>query len=310
MLAIASGLPADDAAHGYELKWDGVRAVAYVHSGQWRLVSRNDRDVTTGYPELAALPGLLGGASVILDGELVAYDEGGRPSFSALQDRMHVLAPSPGLVAARPVTYHLFDVLHLGAHSLLRVPYADRRGLLSELALDSPPVRTPPYFVGGGVAVLAASREQRIEGVVAKRLDSPYLPGHRSLLWRKIKNLRTQEVIIGGWRPGAGRRTGLIGSLLLGVPAAGGLRYAGHVGTGFTEAMLRDLTDRLAPDARPDSPFAGPVPRAHAVDARWVRPTLVGEVAYGQWTRDGMLRHPVWRGLRPDKTPEDVVPEG
>jgi bifunctional non-homologous end joining protein LigD len=310
MLAVPGPLPEEDAAYGYELKWDGVRGVAYVHGGRLRLMSRNDRDITASYPELAELPGLLDDLPAVLDGELVAYDPAGRPSFGALQERMHVRAPAPRLVAATPVSYHVFDVLQLAGHSTLALPYAERRAVLADLGLDGPRVRTPPWFAGGGPAVLAASVEQGLEGVLAKRLASPYQPGRRSPYWRKVKNLRTQEVVIGGWHPGAGRRAGMIGSLLLGVPAAEGLRYAGRVGTGFTEVMLRELMRQLEPLAADACPFAGPVPREQARDARWVRPVLVGEVGYGQWTADGMLRHPVWRGLRPDKAPGDVVIEG
>ena len=141
---------------------------------------------------------------------------------------------------------------------------------------------------------------------MAKRLASAYLPGRRGPDWRKVKALRTLEVVVGGWKPGEGRRAGMIGSLLLGLPAGDGVRYVGHVGTGFTEAVLRDLGAQLAPLARATSPFAGPLPRDHARGARWVEPRLVGEVAYGQWTGDGILRHSSWRGLRPDKDPSQL----
>jgi bifunctional non-homologous end joining protein LigD len=170
-------------------------------------------------------------------------------------------------------------------------------------------VRTPPWFAGGGADVLAASTGQGLEGVVAKRLEHPYLPGRRSPAWRKVKDLRTQEVVVGGWKPGEGSRAGMIGSLLLGLPSGGGLRYVGHVGTGFTVAALRRLGEQLAPLARQSSPFSGPLPRDHARGARWVQPRLVGEVAYGQWTGDRILRHSSWRGLRPDKQPSDVREE-
>lgn len=157
--------------------------------------------------------------------------------------------------------------------------------------------------------MLAAAREQRLEGVVAKQLESTYQPGARSRSWLKIKNLRTQEVVVVGWRPGEGRRADTIGSLLLAIPDADGLRYAGKVGTGFTAAMLQDLHRRLEPLATDSSPLGGDVPRADARGARWVRPELVGEVRFTEWTRDGRLRHPAWRGLRPDKAPGQVVRE-
>jgi bifunctional non-homologous end joining protein LigD len=177
------------------------------------------------------------------------------------------------------------------------------------LALSGPAWQTPPHFVGGGAAVHAASREQGLEGVIAKKLDSRYFPGKRSDCWLKVKNLRTQEVVIGGWKPGEGRRKGAIGSLLVGVPGPEGLDYVGHVGTGFTDKMLRDLESDLGRLVRDESPFSRPLPRAQAKDARWVEPELVGEVAFSEWTREARLRHPTWRGLRPDKSPAEVVRE-
>jgi bifunctional non-homologous end joining protein LigD len=309
MLATArEQLPPDDASWAYEFKWDGVRAVVYVSGGRARVLSRNDRDVTATYPELRDLAETLGSRPVVLDGEIVAMDEGGRPSFAALQARMHVTNPAQvrRLMAQVPATYLAFDVLHLDGHSMLDVPYAERREVLDGLRLAGPSWQTPPSFRGGGPDVLAASREQGLEGVVAKRLDSRYLPGKRSDTWLKVKNIRTQEVVIAGWQPGEGRRHGAIGALLLGVPGADGLDYVGQVGTGFTDAMLRDLGERLEPLARDTAPFTAEVPRAHAKDARWVEPRLVGEVAFSEWTRDGRLRHPTWRGLRSDKSPDEV----
>jgi bifunctional non-homologous end joining protein LigD len=157
--------------------------------------------------------------------------------------------------------------------------------------------------------VLEAAREQGLEGVVAKRRQSRYHPGRRSDEWLKVKHLQTQEVVIGGWKPGTGRREGMIGSLLLGLPGEQGLRYVGKVGTGFTEQALVDLGADLRGLEQQASPFSGTVPRADARDAHWVRPVVVGEVRFGEWTRDGRLRHPAWRGLRPDKAPQDVVRE-
>lgn len=308
MLAVPGRLPANDAGWGYEFKWDGVRAVGYVQSGRLRLFSRNDREVTLGYPELVDLPGLLGDVPAILDGELVAYHDG-VPNFNTLQERMHVRNPSAQLMARVPVTYYLFDVLHLGAHSTLGLPYAQRRELLAELALEAEWVRTPPYFEGSGKSILEAAQAQRLEGILAKRLDSTYTPGRRNPAWQKVKVTNHQEVVVGGWRPGQGRRAGMIGSLLLGLPQGDQLRYVGHVGTGFTEAVLRDLTQRLAGLGRRTSPFDTEVPPDHARHAHWVEPRLVGEVEYAQITLDGMLRHASWRGLRDDKDPADVRPE-
>ncbi len=297
-------LPGDQDRYGWELKWDGVRAVAYLHDGQVRLLSRNDKDMTASYPELHALAGLTD-TPVVLDGEIVAV-RGGRPDFGALQTRMHVRQPPAALVTAVPVSYYVFDLLHHEDRSLLGEPYTARREQLAALALDTEPVRTPPWFAGHAADVLAASAEGGLEGVVGKPLTSRYYPGRRRE-WIKVKNVRHQEVVIAGWQPGAGSRAGLIGSLLVGVPdASGRLRYAGHVGTGFSQHMLRDLAQRLAPLHRPTSPFDIPVPPRYVRGARWAQPRLVGEVAFTEWTGDGTMRHPSWRGLRPDKHPGDV----
>jgi bifunctional non-homologous end joining protein LigD len=253
----------------------------------------------------------LGSRRVVLDGEIVAMDDNGRPSFEALQARMHVTnaAQVRRLASQVPATFLAFDVLYLDGRSLVDEPYTERRRVLESLNLSGPSWQTPPQFDGGGEAILAASKQQGLEGVLAKRLDSRYLPGKRSDCWLKIKNLRTQEVVIGGWKPGEGRRKGAIGSLLLGVPGDNGLDYVGHVGTGFTDSMLRELEKLLAPLAQPDPPFVTAIPRVHAKDAHWVEPRLVGEVVFGEWTKAGILRHPAWRGLRPDKSPSEVVRE-
>jgi bifunctional non-homologous end joining protein LigD len=312
MLAVLrEQLPVDRDAYGYEFKWDGVRATVYVDGGRARVLSRNDRDVTPSYPELRDLAESLGSRQVVLDGEIVAFDGAGRPSFETLQSRMHVTnsAQVRRLMTHTPVTFLVFDVLHLDGRSLLDEPYVERRRLLEAMNLAGPSWQTPPHFDGDGDAVLAASKAQGLEGVVAKRLDSRYFPGKRSDCWLKVKNLRTQEVVIGGWKPGAGRRAGAIGSLLLGVPGPDGLEFVGHVGTGFTDKMLRELEAQLAPLERDDAPFATTVPREHARAARWVEPSVVGEVVFGEWTREGRLRHPAWRGLRPDKSADQVVRE-
>jgi bifunctional non-homologous end joining protein LigD len=208
------------------------------------------------------------------------------------------------------VSYLAFDVLHLDGESLLKLPYDERRARLEGLGLDGARWATPPAFEGDGAAALEVSRAQGLEGVLAKRRDSIYEPGRRSRAWVKVKHVRAQEVVVIGWKPGGGRREGGIGSLLLGVHNEhGDLVYAGHVGTGFTQRMLDDLLARLRPLVRKTAPVVDEVPRAQAKDARWVTPKLVGEVEFSEWTRDGRLRHPSWRGLRPDKPAADVVPE-
>lgn len=311
MLATAASLPADDAAYGFEVKWDGLRAVAYVHDGALRLMNRNGVDITSVYPELQPLADALGGVNAVFDGEIVAVDAAGRVSFGALQPRMHLrdARQIERLAAQRPVAYRIFDLLRLDGHDTTSLAYTQRRELLDGLRLHGPRWQTPPYTRGGGAERLAAAVRDGMEGIMAKSLDSPYLPGRRSPTWLKIKNVHTQEVVIGGWRPGNGNRAGTIGSLLLGIPGADGLTYVGHVGTGFTRDMLDHLHRTLTASARMTSPFVDTLPTREAKDAQWVTPKLVGEVAFTEWTRDGRLRQPAWRGLRPDKTPDQVVRE-
>ncbi|GAA5103541.1 non-homologous end-joining DNA ligase [Haloechinothrix salitolerans] len=310
MLAGGSGMPVDDEGWGYELKWDGQRALAYVENAQVRLVGRSARDITSSYPELAALAKELPRRGAVLDGEIVAF-AGGTPSFAALQPRMHATGDAARRLAANtPITYLIFDVLHLDGRPLLDVRYQERQRILAELDLAGPSWHTPPAFLDApGETVLRAAEQQGLEGIVAKRLSSRYLPGVRSPDWRKIKHLRQQEVVVGGWRPGKGVREGRIGSLLVGVGTHDGLAYAGRVGTGFDEATLRLLGERLAPLARESSPFDTPVPADHVRDARWVEPEVVVQVSFDRWTRDDRLRHPVYLGLRDDIDPRDVVRE-
>jgi bifunctional non-homologous end joining protein LigD len=315
MLATAGELPApeDDALWGYEFKWDGVRAVASVREGVLGLTSRKGTDITGRYPEVGRLPDAFAGHDAIVDGEIVAMDTDGRPDFGALQNRMHRTGPEVGrMAAARPVTYLVFDLLSWDGEDLLDLPYAERRERLDALGLAGHRWVATPWFRGNGTGVgdgvRAASEENGLEGVLAKRLASPYRPGLRSPDWRKIKNVRTQSVVVGGWRPGQGRRAGGVGSLLFGVPdEEGRLIYSGHVGTGFTDEFLRELTRMLTP--RSTSPFHGTLPREVTRDAHWVEPDLVGEVAYAVWTADRRLRHPSWRGVREDLEPDDVVIE-
>lgn len=311
MLATLGTLPPErqDSAFGYEMKWDGIRAIAYVSAGRLRLVSRNDKDITVAYPELTTVPEAVAGRAAVLDGEIVTMDPAGRTSFPLLQRRMHVRDPRriKVLMAQVPVSFFVFDLLWLDGTDLTGRTYAARRADLAALEVSGPRWATPPHWTGGGRDALQTSQNLGGEGILAKRLSSPYLPGRRSPDWIKVKNLRTQEVVLGGWQPGEGRRGGGIGSLLLGVPdPGGGLTYVGHVGTGFTQATLDDLAARLGPLAASTNPFTTPIPARHVRGARWLRPELVGEVAYGDQTPDGMLRHASWRGLRQDKIPADV----
>jgi bifunctional non-homologous end joining protein LigD len=310
MLATLGSLPGDD-GWAFEMKWDGVRALVRVEGGRITVTSRNDRDITVSYPELRGLGEQLGSSQVLLDGEIVSFDADGRPNFGRLQQRMHVASAQAArrLAASDPAVYLAFDLLHLDGRSLVELPYEQRRELLLDLELAGEYWQTPPAFAGSGTAAVKASQDQGLEGVLAKRMTSRYTPGRRSPDWVKVKNIRTQEVVIGGWSIGKGRRAGGIGALLLGLPDHGKLRYIGKVGTGFTQQVLDDLARRLNKLTRKSSPFAPDVPRADARDATWVSPRLVGEVVFAEWTGDGRLRHPAWRGLRPDKSVDEVVRE-
>ncbi len=303
--------PGEEDAWGHEMKWDGVRALAYAEDAALRLISRTGKEITVAYPELHALAGAVGGHDVVLDGEIVAFDEAGRPSFSALQPRMHQRREERvrKLAQAIPVTFMLFDVLHVGTESLVGLPYAERRDFLENIVTPGTRWQVPAWFRDDGAQALELSRRLGMEGIVSKRLQSPYRPGRRSPEWTKVKNFRAQEVVIGGWTPGQGRRSATFGSLLVGVHEGDRLVYAGNVGTGFTEETLHALAGILAPLTRPTPPFDGPVPREQSRGARWVDPVLAGEVQYAEWTHEGMLRHPSWRGLRDDKDPRDISRE-
>lgn len=310
MLATPGQLPPPerDQLFAYEFKWDGVRVLAFCGAGTPRLLSRNGNDVSVAYPELRSLAD----RRVVLDGEVVAVDPStGRMSFAALQPRMHLrdAARAGRLAEAHPVTYLVFDVLHLDGRSTTALTYVQRRQLLLSLELPGSRWAVPPSFTGGGPAVLATSLEQGMEGVLAKRLASVYTPGRRSGDWVKVKNVRAQEVLVVGWTPGQGNRAGTIGSLLLGVHGPDGVEYVGNVGTGFTYAVLRDLLSRLERLERPSSPLRTEPPARLLEGVRWSAPDLVGEVAFAEWTREGRLRHPTWRGLRPDKDADEVVRE-
>ena len=295
MLATPGPLP-----HGtpwaYEVKWDGVRALLAVDGGTVRATSRNGNDITAAYPELqriACTPALL-------DGEVVALVDG-VPDFGALQSRMHVRSPSPVLVASTPVVFVPFDVLHLAGRFLLDEPYDARRALLEAL-----PLQVPPAFHDDPDALLASTRAQGLEGLVAKLRTSCYSPGRRSAHWVKVKHQRRQSVVVCGWTDGAGGRAGSFGALLLGVHGPDGLVDVGRVGTGFTSATLHLLQDLLAPLARPTPPYDGPAPRG---PAHWVEPVLVVDVELTAWTSQGRLRHPSYKGLRGDLDPSTVVRE-
>jgi bifunctional non-homologous end joining protein LigD len=311
MLASSGELPRKAEEWAFEVKWDGVRALAYARPGRLRIESRSLNDITSRYPELGGLGRELGAREVILDGEIVAFDEHGIPSFEHLQKRMHASGEAVirRLLRDTPVTYAIFDLLHLDGRDTMELPYRERRELLEQLHLDGPAWRTPAAHIGGGRDFLRATAEHGLEGIVAKRLDAPYRPGQRSPHWVKIKNVNRQELVIGGWLPGKGRRSGSLGALLMGYYEGEGkqreLRYAGRVGTGFDDDELLRLDRQLAKRAQRSSPFAkrGTQPPR---DARFVKPQLVAEIEFSHWTKARILRHSSYKGLRSDKAAKEV----
>jgi bifunctional non-homologous end joining protein LigD len=306
---LAGGIPRDEQSYGFEFKWDGIRAVAFCSGGRVRLQSRSLEDITFRYPELREMGAAIGSHELVLDGEVIAVDRNGRPSFELLQGRIGLVAEADirRRMKEIPVGYVIFDLLYLDGHSTMALPYTERRRLLEGRKLKGRYWQTPPSTAADGAATQAASKQLAFEGVMAKRLDSSYQPGKRSDAWLKIKNHQGQELVIGGWLPGAGAREGRIGALLVGYYDGPKLVYAGKVGTGFTEKMLERLQSLLEPLRRDSSPFgAGHAPPRRAI---FVEPKLVGEFEFTEWTRSGQLRHPAFKGLREDKDPKTVIRE-
>jgi bifunctional non-homologous end joining protein LigD len=299
MLATPGALP-DGPQWLFEVKWDGMRLLADVVDGQARLTSAGERDVTANFPELAELTRLA--PDVLLDGEVVLL-EGGVPSFAALAERMHgpVL---PRAALARPVTFMVFDVLRLYGVPLLGRPLDERRATLERLDIAAvAPLSLSPTYTDGR-ALFEATRERGMGGVVAKRRDGVYSPGRRSPSWTEARHQDTQVCVVGAWQPEQSS-AGRIGGLLLGVPDAGGLRYAGLVGAGLAgETAQRVLRERLVAADR--APFTERVPRPDGADARWCEPSTVVEVAHLGWTDGGRLREPVFRSVRDDLEPDQV----
>ncbi|HET7486444.1 MAG TPA: hypothetical protein VFJ85_00845 [Acidimicrobiales bacterium] len=311
MLAGASGAPRDVRDYLVEPKWDGVRAILTVHDGRLRIASRTGRDVTSHYPELAPLAAALGGRQAVLDAEIVTFDERGAPSFQRLQSRMHVAAPGPELQAEVPVVAMPFDLLWLDGELLTALPQRERRQRLEGLDLDGPSWHLTPLIAPASAdELLAACGQVGLEGCMLKRAEAPYLPGRRSSSWVKLKCVRRQELVVGGWIPGEGSRTGSIGSLAVGIygldRATGGsdgrLRFVAAVGSGLSEDWIRQLkvvAERLATDR---NPFADRVSGVH-----FLEPRLVAEVGYSHVNDGGILRHPTLKGFRTDVDPDDIV---
>ncbi|MFD4761068.1 ATP-dependent DNA ligase [Streptomyces sp. NPDC058439] len=308
MLATPGSLPpaAVEDRWAFEVKHDGQRAVIYLPGdGTVTLRARSGADITPAYPELEPLGSMLGRPAV-LDGEIVALDSEGRSDFERLQARMG-LAGSPTKAARMtqvvPAHLILFDAVFLD-HSLVRLPYTQRRTLLEDLDLNGAHWSTPAAVVGHGAQALEMTRTAGLEGVLAKRLTSVYEPGVRSRAWIKIRHVRTADVIVGGWVPGRGRLAGLPGALLVGERHEGALRYVGSIGAGWSDTERTTLAGLLQIAAIDECPFDE---APGVTGARWVLPRLVGEVRYATRTRAGRLRHPSWHRLRPDLAPDDIT---
>jgi bifunctional non-homologous end joining protein LigD len=310
MLAEGGHRAFDDDGWRFEPKLDGIRTLAYVATDGTRLVSRTGRDQTAIYPELDNLARFVNALNAVIDGEIVAADEKGRPSFERLQQRMNLTAPKDVEKARRkvPVVLFAFDLLWFDGRDLTREPLEERRGLLEEIVTVTGPMALTFVVDADGTSFFDSAKSLGFEGIVGKRLGSPYLPGRRTKDWRKIKATNQQDCLILGWTPGTGSRGATFGALLLGAYRDGELVWIGQVGTGFTDGVLGDLMKPLASLEVPEPPIADPE-LAAVKGARWVRPELVCEVEYLEMTRVGKLRAPSFKGLRPDKAPADCVLE-
>jgi len=306
MMAVLTAQPFDDDEWLFEVKWDGHRCLANLGQAT-RLTSRTRRDMTAQFPELIDMHRQLAARNAVVDGEIVALDREGRPSFERMQDRFHrtpeELARNKGRV---PVQFLAFDLLWLDGRPLLELPLRERRARLEEVLVETGDIRLSQVVGGAGTTFFEQVKALKLEGIVAKRAASPYRPGTRSHDWRKIKALCLQDCVIVGWTPGKGGRAATLGSLLLAVYDDGRLRYAGNVGTGFTHAFLADLLERLQELQVPKPMFEGFEGTLRPRGARFVRPELVCEVEYLKWTDDNKLRASSFKGLRPDKPPTDA----
>ena len=312
MKAVTGELPTGN-GWAAEVKFDGMRIMAAVGdpAHPLRLDTTRGHDAAPRFPELDGLPAALVPHQVVLDGEVVAFDAAGRPNFGLLQRRMHLTRSSEiARVAAEvPVRYMVFDIVWLDGHDLTELTYLQRRKLLADLVEPGEGWLVPAHHVDGAVELIEAARAQRLEGIVAKRVDSRYVPGSRSPAWRKIKVRPRQEFVIGGWQDGEGNRSGQLGSILVGVHDRDQLRFAGKVGTGFKDQELTRLGGLLAQLATDVCPFVPAPPSSVSRLAHWVRPELVAEVTFGEWTSEGILRHASYIATREDKDPGDVVRE-
>ena len=293
-----------DPAWIFERKLDGVRAVAVRDGSDTALWSRNEKRMDGTYPEIVEALAARAPADTVLDGEVVAFD-GAQTSFARLQGRIGLHDPDAARATGIPVFLYLFDVLVLEGRDVTALPLRDRKRLLRDAVDFGGALRMSTHRNTEGEAYLREACARGWEGLVAKRADAPYRPGHRSPDWLKLKCVHEQELVVGGWTDPQRSRTGF-GALLVGYYADGGLRYAGKVGTGFDHRMLADLSARFRDLHAEGSPFADPV---REKGAHWLRPELVAQIGFSEWTRDGRLRHPRFLGLRDDKAAEEVVRE-
>lgn len=309
MRAVTGEVPTDEDTWAFEVKWDGIRAVVFVSNGSLRVQSSNLHDITARWPELQGMTDHLAGHDVVLDGEIVTFDEHGVPDFGLLQKRMNVgAARSASEWSARqPAVYVLFDLLWLDGHDATVLTYRQRRRLLDDLVEPGPNWQVPQYYRGDGHDLLEAVVARGMEGLMAKRLDSRYEIGRRSTSWRKLKVRQRQELVVGGWTRGEGGRSGGIGALMVGYHADDGrLVYAGRVGSGFSDRDLDRWHADLATLSTSDPPFDPPPTGPETRGATWVRPERVIEVSFQNWSLDGHLRHPSYVGPRTDKDPGEV----
>lgn len=302
MLAVAAQ-PFSDIEYVFEVKWDGYRCLAYLN-GETVLRSRNMLDLTPAFTDLAAIHRLVSDLPAIIDGEIVVFADG-RPDFGLLQargrlsDRKRISAAAK----AHPAVFIAFDVLYRNGRSVLQEPLERRRELLRGMVRPATEIAVAESVPGDGEGFFEACKASGLEGVMAKRLDSPYFPGRRSPLWKKIRAWKSADLVICGWEPGGGPR--LLGALILGVYRKGELVFAGKVGTGFDTRTGRELVELLARAAQPEPLFQ--LPRGYRGKPRWVEPVLVCAVDFTEATREGYLRHPVFKGLRPDKDPKECA---
>ena len=307
MLATLGKMPIDQSDFAFEIKWDGVRAVVEAGDGQLRIRSRNGIDGTSRYPELNSLAAAFGKRRMVLDGEIISLGPDGRPSFPRLSHRIHLTQADEiaRAAAAQPIFFVIFDLLRVDRRSLLDEPYTTRRAELEALGLSSEHWQVTPARVGDGDAMLKVATDRRLEGLIAKRLDSVYMPGRRSPDWIKIKLVQRQEFVIGGWVPERSGDSARIGSLLIGVhDDTGKLVYAGKVGTGLSAKDHAPLLAKLAKAKSATSPFIDATPRA-----QFLKPSLVAEVEFRRWPKDALVHQASFKGLRADKKAADVTRE-